>query len=155
MRKTAHWHAFHHASEAHVSFTGPDAPIRASWLQDKGFGGTWNYMAVHMRGTLSFLPESELFDFLRELKNSYETEPEYSFENLPPDYVPRLINGIEGFRIEVSAMEAVFKLSQNRSEEEVRRVILGLAEVGGESALVGEEMAARTLVAKQIPFANE
>lgn len=143
MRKTSHWEGFKSSSEVLVAFTGPDAPILESWNEGRPFGGTWNYMAVHVRGRLTFLPEEDLIEILRDLKNLYETDAETKFENLPPDYVPSLIRAIEGFEIEATSVEAVFKLSQNRSRIDFDQTVTQLQQKGGESALVAEEMMAR------------
>lgn len=143
MRKTTHWEGFKRASEVLVAFTGPDAPVLESWNTGRPFGGTWNYMAVHVRGTLTFLPEPELVGILRNLKDLYEVDDSAKFDQLPPDYVPSLIKAIEGFEIEVTSVEAVFKLSQNRSRADFERTIEELQRKGGESALVAEEMAER------------
>jgi len=143
MRKTAHWQAYKSASEVLVAFTGPDAPVLESWMSHRPFGGTWNYMAVHVRGKLTFLPESELVTILNDLKDLYEVDPAAKFDQLPPDYVPGLIRAIEGFEIVVESASAVFKLSQNRSLAEFDRAIEELRRVGCESALVAEEMAQR------------
>lgn len=143
MRKTEHWHALKTASEVLVAFTGPDAPVLASWMDSPAFGGTWNYMAAHARGKLRFLPETELVEILRELKDTYEESPDAKFDLLPPGYVSSLIRAIEGFEIEVTSLEAVFKLSQNRKITEFDRTVASLSEKGGESALVSQEMTAR------------
>ena len=143
MRKTSHWEGFKKSSEVLVAFTGPDAPVLESWNTSRPFGGTWNYMAVHVRGTLNYLPESDLVEILRELKNTYETEPSTKFDDLPPEYVPSLIKAIEGFEILVTSIEAVFKLSQNRSRTDFENTVSELQRKGGENALVAEEMVAR------------
>lgn len=143
MRKTEYWNAFKANPEALIAFTGPDAPVLASWNSNLVFGGTWNYMAVHVRGRLEFLPEEQLVEILRELKNRHEIVPEAMFEHLPADYVSHLLPAIEGFKIEVQSMSAVFKLSQNRDETDFDSTVSHLREAGGESALVADEMLAR------------
>ena len=143
MRKTPYWEAFGSAPEVLVAFTGPDAPILGSWIEEQPYGGTWNYMAVHLKGKLRYLPQEDLIDILRELKDTYEVDPSHKFEHLAPDYVPSMIRAIEGFEIEVTSVQAVFKLSQNRSESDFERTIEALRQRGGEHALVAEEMSAR------------
>lgn len=143
MRKTSHWQAYGEASEVLAAFTGPDAPVMASWLQDRAYGGTWNYMAAHLRGKLSYLDQDGTLEIIRELKDLYEEDPSYKFESLPEDYVPRLINAIQGFEIRVESAEAVFKLSQNRDALEFDRTVQALRTRGGEAALVADEMASR------------
>ncbi|HEY3782077.1 MAG TPA: FMN-binding negative transcriptional regulator [Fimbriimonadaceae bacterium] len=143
MRKTPYWKGFKSAGEVLVAFTGPNAPVLASWNANLRFGGTWNYMAVHARGFLTFLPEADLVEILKELKDGNEVDPAAKFALLPPDYVPSLIGAIEGFEIEVSHVEAVFKLSQNRSLADFENTVKELQKKGNESALVAEEMLAR------------
>ena len=143
MRKTPYWEGFKTAPEVLVAFTGPDAPVLASWNADLRFGGTWNYMAVHVRGRLTFLPEPDLVAILRDLKDQYEVEPTAKFDLLPPDYVPPLIRAIEGFEIHVHSIQAVFKLSQNRSRDDFDRTVEALRLKGGEAALVAAEMCER------------
>lgn len=143
MRKTTHWEGFKNASEVLVAFTGPDAPILESWISERPFGGTWNYLAVHVRGTLTFLPEPELVGILRGLKDLYEVDSSSKFDQLPPDYVPSMIRAIEGFEIVATSVEAVFKLSQNRSRDDFERTVEELQRKGGESALVANEMVER------------
>ena len=143
MRKTEHWQGFKKADEVLVAFTGPDAPVQESWMEERPFGGTWNYMAVHVRGILSFLPEEELVGILRDLKNTYEEDPARKYEQLPPEYVTSLIKAIEGFEIIATSVEAVFKLSQNRTLADFESTVKELANRGGESALVAAEMIER------------
>jgi transcriptional regulator len=143
MRKTSHWEGFKQSSNVLVAFTGPNAPVLESWIEERPFGGTWNYSAVHVRGTLRFLPEEELVGILRDLKDLYETDSSAKFTNLPEEYVPSLIQAIEGFEIVSTSVEAVFKLSQNRTPADFERIVEQLSRKGGESALVAAEMIAR------------
>ena len=144
MRKTAYWNGFKANPHVLVAFTGPDAPVISSWLEEPlGFGGTWNYMAVHVRGTLTFVSPEGTVEILRDLKDSYETDPAARFDQLPGDYVSGLVPAIEGFVIEVTDLQAVFKLSQNRTPVDFDRIVVALAAQGGEAELVAAEMASR------------
>src|SRR5256885_14496510 len=67
MRKTPYWNALKKNPQVLVAFTGPDAPVLESWNTKRPFGGTWNYMAVHARGRLTFLPNEGLVEILTEL----------------------------------------------------------------------------------------
>lgn len=143
MRKTEYWNGFKKNPDVLVAFTGPDAPILESWMERRPFGGTWNYMSVHVRGRLTFLPQEELVRFLQALKDKYEVDPAAKFEHLSDDYLNALLPAIELFEIEADEVQAVFKLSQNRSRQEFENAIRQLEGQGGESALVAEEMLAR------------
>ncbi len=143
MRKTTHWHALGEASEVLAAFTGPDAPVLASWNQNREFGGTWNYMAAHLRGKLTYLDQAGTLEIIRELKDLFEEDPTAKFDSLPAEYIDRLIGAIQGFEIRVDSVEAVFKLSQNRNLVDFDNTLAELRTRGGESAMVAEEMAAR------------
>ena len=49
---------------------------------------------------------------------------------LPDDYMDRMIRAIVGFEIEITRLEGKLKLSQNRSDDDRRRVTAALAESG-------------------------
>jgi transcriptional regulator len=144
MRKTEYWKGFKANPDVLVAFTGPDAPILESWMERRPFGGTWNYMSVHVRGRLKFLPQEHLVEFLQSLKDSYEVDPAAKFEHLSDDYLNALLPAIEVFEIEAEDIQAVFKLSQNRSFAEFKNATEQLLLKGGEFALVAEEMLSRT-----------
>jgi len=144
MRKTAYWRGLKANPSVLVAFTGPDAPVISSWLAEPlNFGGTWNYMAVHMRGELAWVSPEQTVDILRDLKDTYETDPEAKFDKLPADYVSNLVPAIEGFEIRVTDIQAVFKLSQNRTVVDFDRIVSALQAKGGEAALVADEMFVR------------
>ena len=54
-----------------------------------------------------------------------------------------MIKAIEGFEIIPTSVEAVFKLSQNRTREDFESTVNELSKRGGESALVAEAMTER------------
>lgn len=143
MRDTDHWQALQHSPNVFVSFLGPDAPILGSWQLTPRFGGTWNYQAVHVRGTVHAQDQQTLVRHLEELKDRFETSPDHKFPSLPPGYVEALVPLIECIDIAVSDLRCIFKLSQNRRIEEFDRTLENLRMKGGKSALVAEEMQQR------------
>jgi transcriptional regulator len=101
---------------------------------------------VHARGQLRFLDEQGLADALRKLSLHYEHNNVHSattFDNLPEEYTARLMKAIVGFEIEVTSLEHVFKLSQNRDEKSYHHIINHLKEEGGEAADVAKMMEER------------
>lgn len=142
MRQTDHWKGFTANPEVLVVFSGPNCSVKASWYSNKASGGTWNYMAVQARGTLRFTDTDALIEVLRRITNQFEDDPESvsNFEQLPPEYVARLVPAIQAFEIRVSSLMATFKLSQNRDGASFENIIAKLTERGGESAAVAAEM---------------
>lgn len=99
-----------------------------------------------MRGKLVFMDEQGLIDALRKLSLHYEKQNTKSltiYDNLPADYVEKMLKAIIGFEIEVASVEHVFKLSQNRDEKSYDNIISHLKEEGVEAATVAKTMEER------------
>ena len=141
MRKTDHHLAFQQNNDALVIFNGPNGYVSASWYTEMS-ASTWNYMAVHARGKLTFLDGENLVRVVRETNDRFESNPEspVRFDALPEEYVNRMMKAIVAFQIHVTEIDNVFKLSQNRDAESYQNIVRELKKRGGESALVAEEM---------------
>lgn len=128
MKQTDHHKAFIQNRNILAIFTGPHTYVSASWYADPKQGGTWNYQAVHAKGTLRFLDEESLLSILKRITAHFENNPSSPslFEHLAPEYVNRLIKAIIAFEIEVAEIGHVFKLSQNRDKESYDNIITEL-----------------------------
>jgi transcriptional regulator len=127
-------------------FTGPHVYVSATWYDDPRQASTWNYMSVHAKGTIRFGNEQELVAILRRLTLHYENNNTASttvFDNLSPDYTGRLMKAIVPFEIEVTSMEHVFKLSQNRNEKSYDNIIQQLKKQEGDGQIIAELMEKR------------
>jgi transcriptional regulator len=129
MRNTDHQKAFAANSNVLAIFTGPHTYVSASWYTNQQQASTWNYMAVHAKGTLTFVSEERLIDILKRTTEQFENNPasEASFDKLPQEYVSRLAKAIVAFEIEVTGLDHTFKLSQNRDEESYKNITHRLA----------------------------
>lgn len=149
MRKTDHHTAFLENPKALTVFTGPHTYVSASWYTNPHIGSTWNYMSVHMRGDIRFLGEKELISLLQKLTLRFENNNTASltiYDNLPHEFTSRMLPAIVAFEIEVTEMENVFKLSQNRDEQSYQNIIAQLERQGGEGALIAAEMQKRKAI---------
>ena len=146
MRNTDHHKAFVNNPNALAVFTGAHTYVSASWYEDKRQGSTWNYISVHARGTLTFLDEDALRDILKRTTSHFENNP-YSganFDDLPKEYVDKMVKAIVAFEIEVTEMDNVFKLSQNRDEKSFHNIVEKLEAQNEDGRRVAEEMKKRT-----------
>ena len=141
-RKSDHHRGFAANPDVLALFSGPNCPIRASWYTDPISGGTWNYMTVHVRGRINFLDDEALRQVLRELSAPEPNEPT-RFDNLPAEYVDRLLPAVVAFELEVSSLDGVFKLSQNKDDESFVNIVSQLRPQGKMAELVAEEMVQR------------
>jgi transcriptional regulator len=127
-------------------FTGPHTYVSATWYSNPHQASTWNYMSVHVRGSIRFLGEAELIDVLKKTSLHFEgndTSSTTAYDNLPEEYTSRLLKAIVAFEVEVEEMDHVFKLSQNHQKETYKSIIENL-EAGDASAnAVATEMKKR------------
>lgn len=131
MKKTDHHLAFEKHNNVLVLFTGPHCFVNANWYTDPGVGSTWNYMTVHAKGKISFFDEEGTRNAVKALSDKYAgTSSQASFDNLPKDYIDRMVKAIVGFSIEVEELDNVFKLSQNRDEASQKNIIEQLRKRG-------------------------
>ena len=121
--------------EVLVSLEGPHDYISPTWYLGPGVP-TWNYQAVHLYGKAKVFTESQKLQWVvNSLTEKYES-------GLPnpwtPEYNPKMLNAIVGIEIEINEMQAQFKLSQNKSQEERINIIKNLEQHG--SAKLSEAM---------------
>ncbi|MCK1996757.1 FMN-binding negative transcriptional regulator [Psychrobacillus psychrodurans] len=112
-----------------VMFQGPHAYISSSWYEKENVP-TWNYQAVHVYGKASILSEEELKQDLTKLLQKYEKHRKNPvlWEGLSPQLLNKELKGIVGFKIKVQEIQAAYKLSQNRNEEDYHNIINKLYE---------------------------
>jgi transcriptional regulator len=144
MKGNDHHKAFSVNKNALVLFTGPHCYVSASWYTNPQQGSTWNYITVHAKGELRFLDDSELPGLLDELTASYEKEGSpASYQNIPQDYIERMVKAISAFEIKITSMDHVFKLSQGRDKESFENILSKLSAGDANQKAVAEEMRKR------------
>jgi transcriptional regulator len=120
-------------ADALVLFTGADSYVTPSMYASKATHGkvvpTWNYVAVHAYGVLRFVREPDaLRRHLARLTATHEgsrAQP-WSITDAPADYIEKQLGAIVGVEIAITRLEGKWKMSQNRSAEDVQGVIEGL-----------------------------
>lgn len=146
MKNTDHHKAFVQNPNVLAVFTGPHTYVSATWYSNPYQASTWNYMSVHAKGTIRFGDEQELIAILKRLTLHYEegnTASTTVFNNLSPEYTERLMKAIVAFEVEVTAIDHVFKLSQDRDEKSYDNIIVRLKKQGGDGKEIAELMEKR------------
>jgi len=103
-------------------------------------------MSVHAKGTIRFGNKEDLVAILKRLTLHYENNnPESStvFDNLSPSYTEPLMKAIVAFEIELTSIENVFKLSQNRDEKNYDNIIAKLKQGDSDAKAIAEIMERR------------
>jgi transcriptional regulator len=130
-RGNRQWKSFEQPTEVLAIFSGPHTYISSSWYDHENVP-TWNYVAIHVTGTLRILSEAELRAALKHITDKYEKDSvkPVRVEDLSDDYMKHAIMGIVGFEIDIQKMEATYKLSQNRDEANHQTIIRELEKRG-------------------------
>ena len=125
-------------------FAGPHAYVSPAWYTKMNVP-TWNYISVHVYGTVSIMEGEALKQALSGMVDFYEqgrTAP-VKLEHIPEKTFEDDFRGIIGFEILIDEIQAAYKLSQNRDEQSYHQVIHELSKGDELSKKVAEEMQAR------------
>ena len=147
MKNTDHHKAFLHNDNVLVVFTGHHTYVSATWYSNPYLASTWNYMSVHVKGTIRFLGDAALEDVLRKTTLHFENYNQQSttiFDNLPLEFKQKVMKAIVAFEIEVIEMDSVFKLSQDRDAESYHNIKEKLKRQGEDGQAIAAEMEKRT-----------
>ncbi|HJS55383.1 MAG TPA: FMN-binding negative transcriptional regulator [Chitinophagaceae bacterium] len=146
MRNTDHHKAFEQNPNVLAVFSSPHTYVSATWYDDPHQASTWNYISVQAKGTMRFGDQADLIAILRRLTLHYENNNTTSttvFDNLSSEYTAPLLKAIVAFEVEITAIDNVFKLSQNRNEKSFCNIIDKLREQGTNGQYIAEEMKKR------------
>ena len=128
-------------AEALCIFNGPHSYVSSSWYDFEEVP-TWNYIAVHVRGKLTLLDQEGLWNSVKTLMHTYEDTQEkpVRMEALSEKTL-RQLNGVIGFEIAITSIEAAYKLSQNRDDKNHENVVHQLKNTGcPQEMAIAEEM---------------
>lgn len=146
MKNTDHHKAFLQNNNVLVVFTGHHTYVSGTWYSNPYIASTWNYMSVHVKGILRFLDNAGLENVLRKTTLHFENYNQQSttiFDNLPSEFKQKVMSAIVAFEIEITEMDNVFKLSQDRDAESYRNIIEKLKQQGSEGQVIAAEMEKR------------
>lgn len=122
------WKTFSKNTEVLVVFQGPHTYISPTWYNHVNVP-TWNYQSVHIYGIPRIVTDhDEYYGMLSRLITRHESGTSYRLEVLPQDFVEKQMKGTVGFQIPAARIQANYKLSQNRDNEDYRNIISHLYE---------------------------
>ena len=125
-RANAHWEYFVSGKEVLAIFQGPHCYVSPRWYESTPGVPTWNYIAVHVYGIPEIIGDvAAIKDGQASLVDRLE-QGKWRLEDQPDSYVTDMSRNIVGLRIPIDRILGKFKLSQNKTIEDRRRVILEL-----------------------------
>jgi transcriptional regulator len=135
------WKTLKDKSEVLVVFHGPNCYVSPNYYPTKKENGravpTWNYVAVHVKGCLSYCYDTEFkLEILNNLTFQHEQKQSkpWSINDAPEEYIERMLPAIVGLKIEVSEIIGQSKISQNQPKVNQQGVIDGLSATKQEAA---------------------
>ncbi len=119
---------------AKIAVSGPDSYISPDWYEVMDQVPTWNYVAVHLTGTLELRPQEELHSLLDRQSAVYEDrllpKAPWKTAKMTPEVMEKMMRMIVPCRMQISAVDGTWKLGQNKPDA-VRIAAAGQARAYG------------------------
>ncbi len=117
------WQSMAEKAEVLIVFNGPNCYISPNYYPTKMVTGkavpTWNYVAVHVKGHISFVHDNtwnlNLLDSLTTQHEAQQPEP-WSIEDAPKAYIDKMLPAIVGIEVDITSIVGKWKVSQNQVE---------------------------------------
>lgn len=90
---------------------------------------TWNYQSVHIQSKMELIEDTEKLKWILQMMTTQQeaiSDNPWSLDDAPDAYIEAMCRGIIGFKLSIESIQAQFKLSQNKTAENIVGVINGL-----------------------------
>jgi transcriptional regulator len=105
---------------ARLAVSGPDAYVSPDWYGIDDQVPTWNYIAVHLTGTLSLLPDADLQSVLDRQTALFEDrllpKTPWKTKKMSEGVMDRMMRSILPCLLEVTGVDGTWKLNQNKPD---------------------------------------
>ena len=130
-----HWGLLQAGQESLAIFHGPHAYIFPSLYESRESVPTWNYAAVHVYGHACVVTEPEqLLEEVRKIIHAFDPAYFAQWSSLSDNFRYGMLKQIVGFEMVATRIEAKFKISQNRSEQDQAAVVASLGQSSDSAA---------------------
>lgn len=115
-RANPHWEALDRTGTAGLVFRGPGSYVSPTVYQTCPAAPTWDFTAVHIRGPIRRLPsEHDSLETVKETVRAFEGRFGNGWDmNDSVPYFQSIVSGVGAFRMVVTDVDAMFKLSQEQ-----------------------------------------
>lgn len=132
-----------------LAITGPDGYVSPDWYGVEDQVPTWNYVAVHLRGTLRQLPQDQISDVLDHQSAHFENQlpkSPWMTSKMTPEVLEKMMRQIVPCQIKVTDIQSTFKLNQNKPDDARLRAADAM-----ETSGIGQETAALAALMRTPP----
>ena len=129
-----------------LAVSGPDGYISPDWYGVPELVPTWNYVAVHIRGSLRMLEAEALEPHLRALSGEFERrllpKPIWDLDKVSLEARAKMMRMLVPAELEITHVDATWKLGQNKPAAAVQGAITGLkhSAIGAQTAALAALM---------------
>lgn len=103
-----------------MAVTGPEGYVSPDWYGVEDQVPTWNYVAVHLRGSIETRPAGELRDLLDRQSAAFEDrlapKPPWTTAKMTPEVLDRMMRAIVPCRMQIAQVAGTWKLNQNKDD---------------------------------------
>lgn len=112
-----HWRYLQARPQAVVTFLGPHAYMSPKVYPDLARVPTWNYLAVHCTVEARLIETPDAKDaLLKKLIGDHEPPYAEQWRGLGEDFAHKMLAGIVGFELTITALDCKIKINQHRPE---------------------------------------
>jgi transcriptional regulator len=136
------------SQHAVIAVSGPDGYVSPDWYGVPDHVPTWNYIAVHLRGTVELLPANAMQAMLDRQTAHFEDQlvpkTPWTTGKMPSDLRERMMRQIVPARLTVTQVDGTWKLNQNKPDDARLRAARHMAgaPIGSDVALLAALMLA-------------
>lgn len=118
-RANPHWAALEDGGVALLTFTGPHAYVSPTVYGVTPAAPTWNFTSVHARGTIERIESADgTLDVVKSTVQAFEERFGADWDMSESIcYFRKILPGVGAFRFTVTAVDSMFKLSQEQAPE--------------------------------------
>lgn len=124
-------------SDVLVIFSIDDVYISPNWYVGKfehhKVVPTWNYVVIHAKGKARIIEDEKLLrGILARLTREHESNQDFPWKmtDAPYDFISERMKHIVGIEIEITDLVGKFKLSQNRTKNDISSIAMALDSKG-------------------------
>ncbi len=105
---------------ASIAVQGPHSYVSPDWYELDDQVPTWNYVAVHVTGTLELVEQEEISGILDRISAKNEAlllpKTPWTMDKMPEEITAKMLRQIVPVRMAVTAIDGTWKLGQNKPE---------------------------------------
>ncbi|WP_299729149.1 FMN-binding negative transcriptional regulator [uncultured Tateyamaria sp.] len=106
--------------QARIAVSGADGYVSPDWYEVPDQVPTWNYVAVHLTGTLELRDQGEMRDLLDRQSKHFEDQLEpkrpWKTDKMTPEVLDKMMRQIVPCRMKIEGVDGTWKLNQNKPD---------------------------------------